>query len=88
MVSYGTDADTGETMTITASDGATIAAEVAFAGRSGSYTLYVTPRIQAENLAGAGPGADGPLAAAGAAGILFAVRFSSTPGTSPGPSCA
>ena len=51
VVSYGTDADTGETMTITASDGATIAAEVAFAGRSGSYTLYVTPRIQAENLA-------------------------------------
>ena len=51
VVSYGTDADTGETMTITASDRATIAAEVAFAGRSGSYTLYVTPRIQAENLA-------------------------------------
>ena len=51
VVSYGTDADTGETMTITASDGATIAAEVTFADRSGSYTLYVTPRIQAENLA-------------------------------------
>ena len=51
VVSYGTDADTGETMTITASDGATIAAEVTFAGQSGSYTLYVTPRIQAENLA-------------------------------------
>ena len=51
VVSYGTDADTGETMTITASDGATIAAEVAFASQSGSYTLYVTPRIQAENLA-------------------------------------
>ena len=51
VVSYGTDADAGETMTITASDGATIAAEVAFAGQSGSCTLYVTPRIQAENLA-------------------------------------
>ena len=51
VVSYGTDADTGETMTITASNGATIAAEVVFAGQSGSYTLYVTPRIQAENLA-------------------------------------
>ena len=51
VVSYGTDADTGEAMTITASDGTTIAAEVTFAGRSGSYTLYVTPRIQAENLA-------------------------------------
>ena len=36
VVSYGTDAD---------------AAEVTFADRSGSYTLYVTPRIQAENLA-------------------------------------
>ena len=51
VVSYGTDADTGETMTITASDGAAIAAEVTFEDRSGSYTLYVTPRIQVENLA-------------------------------------
>ena len=49
MISYGTG--TGETMTITASDGAAIAAEVTFQGRSESYTLYVTPRIQAENLA-------------------------------------
>ena len=49
VISYGTG--TGETMTITASDGAAIAAEVTFQGRSESYTLYVTPRIQAENLA-------------------------------------
>ena len=49
MISYGTG--TGETMTITASDGAAIAAEVTFQDRSESYTLYVTPRIQAENLA-------------------------------------
>ena len=51
VVSYGTEAETGETMTITASDGATIAAEVTFAGQSESYTLYVTPKVQAENLA-------------------------------------
>ena len=49
VISYGTG--TGETMTITASDGAAIAAEVTFQGRNESYTLYVTPRIQAENLA-------------------------------------
>ena len=49
MISYGTG--TGETMTITASDGAAIAVEVSFQGQSESYTLYVTPRIQAENLA-------------------------------------
>ena len=51
VVSYGPGAETGEAMTITASDGATIAAEVTFAGQSESYTLYVTPRVQAENLA-------------------------------------
>ena len=51
VVSYGTGTETEETMTITASDGATIAAEVTFAGQSESYTLYVTPRIQVENLA-------------------------------------
>ena len=51
VVSYGTGTETEETMTITASDGATIAAEVTFAGQSKSYTLYVTPRVQVENLA-------------------------------------
>ena len=33
------------------SEQATITAEVTFAGQSESYTLYVTPRIEAENLA-------------------------------------
>ncbi len=51
VVSYGTGAENGETMTITTSNGATIAAEVTFAGQSESYTLYVTPRVQVENLA-------------------------------------
>lgn len=51
VVSYGTGTETEETMTITASDGATIATEVTFAGQSKSYTLYVTPRVQVENLA-------------------------------------
>ena len=51
VVSYGTGTETEETMTITASDGATIATEVTFAGQSESYTLYVTPRVQVENLA-------------------------------------
>ena len=51
-VSYHSrDALEGDRVAITASEQATIAAEVAFAGRSGSYTLYVTPRIEAENLA-------------------------------------
>ena len=51
VVSYGTGTETEETMTITASDGATIAAEVTFADQSESYTLYVSPRVQMENLA-------------------------------------
>ena len=51
VVSYGARAENEETMTITTSDGATIASEVAFAGQSESYTLYVTPRVQVENLA-------------------------------------
>ena len=51
VVSYGTGTETEETMTITASDGATIATEVTFAGQSKSYTLYATPRVQVENLA-------------------------------------
>lgn len=38
-------------MTITTSEQATIAAEVRFAGQEENYTLYVTPRIEAENLA-------------------------------------
>ena len=41
----------GDTVAVTMSEQATITAEVAFAGQSESYTLYVTPRIKAENLA-------------------------------------
>ena len=51
-VSYGTTAVESENaMTITTSEQATIAAEVRFAGQEENYTLYVTPRIEAENLA-------------------------------------
>ncbi len=38
-------------VTVTLSDQSTIAAEVTFPDRSGPYLLYVTPSIQAENLA-------------------------------------
>ncbi len=41
----------GDAVAVTLSEQATIAAEVTFAGRSESYTLYVTPRVEAENLA-------------------------------------
>ena len=41
----------GDAVAVTLSEQATITAEVAFAGRSESYTLYVTPRVEAENLA-------------------------------------
>ena len=41
----------GTTTTVTVSEQAAIAAEVRFAGSPDLYTLYVTPRIQAENLA-------------------------------------
>ena len=40
-----------DTVAVTLSEQATITAEVTFAGRSESYTLYVTPRVEAENLA-------------------------------------
>ena len=40
-----------DTVAVTMSEQAAIAAEVAFAGQSGRYTLYVTPRLEAENLA-------------------------------------
>ena len=48
---YGQEIPERETVAVTMSEQAAIAAEVTFAGRSGSYTLYVTPRVQAENLA-------------------------------------
>lgn len=44
-------AQTGDAVTVTMSEQATITAEVLFAGQDGAYTLYVTPRMQAENLA-------------------------------------
>ena len=40
-----------DTVAVTMSEQAAIAAEVTFADQSGSYTLYVTPRIEVENLA-------------------------------------
>ena len=40
-----------ESVTVTLSDQAAIAAEVYFAGQREAYTLYVTPRLKAENLA-------------------------------------
>ena len=52
FVSYGTTAVGAEaSTTITMSEQAAIAAEVQFADREESYTLYVTPRLEAENLA-------------------------------------
>ncbi len=52
VVSYGTAVGpTEDATTITMSEQATIAAEVRFSGGEESYTLYVTPRIRAENLA-------------------------------------
>ena len=48
------DAETSrsdDTVAVTMSEQATITAEVRFAGQEDSYTLYVTPRMEAENLA-------------------------------------
>lgn len=42
---------TDDTVAVTMSEQATITAEVRFAGLEDSYTLYVTPRMEAENLA-------------------------------------
>ena len=42
---------TDDTVAVTMSEQAAITAEVRFAGQEDSYTLYVTPRIEAENLA-------------------------------------
>ncbi len=41
----------GDAVAVTLSEQATITAEVTFAGRNESYTLCVTPRVEAENLA-------------------------------------
>ena len=40
-----------EAMTVTMSEGGSVAADVRFSGQSEHYTLYVTPRIETENLA-------------------------------------
>lgn len=48
---YSQDIREGDTVAVTMSEQATITAEVVFAGQSESYTLYVTPRIEVENLA-------------------------------------
>ena len=42
---------TDDTVAVTMSEQATITAEVRFAGQEDSYTLYVTPLMEAENLA-------------------------------------
>ena len=42
---------TDDTVAVTMSEQATITAEVRFAGQEDSYTLYVTPRMETENLA-------------------------------------
>ena len=50
--SFGTaDPGSENTVAITMSEQSAIAAEVRFAGREGRYTLYVTPRLRAENVA-------------------------------------
>ena len=51
-VTYTTDRlDTEDSVTVTMSEQATITADVRFLNQSDSYTLYVTPRLKAENLA-------------------------------------
>ena len=50
--SFGTtDPGSENTVAITMSEQSAIAAEVRFAGREEGYTLYVTPRLKAENVA-------------------------------------
>ena len=46
-----TDSDSENAVAITISEQSTTAAEVRFTGREESYTLYVTPRLKAENVA-------------------------------------
>lgn len=45
------DPGSENTVAITMSEQSAIAAEVRFVGREGNYTLYVTPRLKAENVA-------------------------------------
>ena len=51
-ITYATDElGIDESVTVTMSDQATITADVSFLDQSDVYTLYVTPRLEAENLA-------------------------------------
>ena len=50
-VTYYTRSTAEDTVSVTASEQAALAAEVRFADQPGSYALYVTPRVEAENLA-------------------------------------
>ena len=51
-VSFGTiEPSLENTVAITMSEQSTIATEVHFAGQEESYTLYITPRLKAENVA-------------------------------------
>jgi len=51
-VSFGTiESSLENTVAITMSEQSTIATEVHFAGQEESYTLYITPRLKAENVA-------------------------------------
>ena len=51
-VSFGTtDSESVDHVSVTMSEQSTIAAEVRFAGREERYTLYITPRLKAENVA-------------------------------------
>lgn len=51
-ITYATDGlGTEESVTVTMFDQAAITADVQFSDQAGVYTLYVTPRLEAENLA-------------------------------------
>ena len=74
----------GDSVAVTMSEQATITAEVRFAGQEDSYTLYVTPRMEAENLAVRALAQMAPWI------LLVLLIFPCcapwcTPGTSPGP---
>lgn len=52
MLAYVTEeGETDETVAVTMSDQATLTADVHFSGQTDTYTLYVTPRLEAENVA-------------------------------------
>ncbi len=65
---------TDDTVAVTMSEQATITAEVRFADLEDTYTLYVTPRMEAENLAVRALAQMAPWLAAGAVDLFPAVR--------------